>query len=125
MKDLECPNCGSANPATISEGKYRCEFCDTVFINEAILQRHHAAEKQANRLKAEQLKAMGRTEQAKAVNNTGKRAVLFAAVALVFIGGGVAYMASKSMNESKKAQEDLIKTLQQSAQEIKKDTIKQ
>ncbi|MFZ5554217.1 MAG: hypothetical protein ACOZCO_13955 [Bacteroidota bacterium] len=31
MKPIECPNCGGNNPVRLSEGEYRCSYCDSLF----------------------------------------------------------------------------------------------
>ncbi len=112
MKDLECPNCGGASPKVISEGEFKCSFCDTLFYNEAMLQRKRAAEKEAARVKTEEAKQQVHVEQAHTVNNMSKRILLFVTIALLIIFSFVGYMAKKSMDQSAKAQEELIKSFQ-------------
>ena len=112
MKDLECPNCGGSSPAKISEGEFRCTFCDTIYFNEGMLQRKRAAEKEAARVKVEQAKQQVHIEQARTVNNMSKRVLFFVTIALLIIFSYVGYMAKKSMDQSAKAQEELIKSFQ-------------
>jgi uncharacterized Zn finger protein (UPF0148 family) len=110
MKDLECPNCGGANPATIKPGQFRCQFCDTRFVDEAMMQRQKAAEKQAARLKAEEMRANAKMAQAKAVSSMSRRVLFIVVIGLLVIFGFVGYMAMKSMEQSQQHQEELIKS---------------
>lgn len=43
----------------------------------------------------------------------GKRVLIFVTVALIIVFDFIGYMANKSMNESAKAREELIKSFQQ------------
>ena len=113
MKDLECPNCGGANPEKLSEGEFRCTFCDTKFYNESMLQQKRKAEKEAAYAKNQALKEQAKIEQARSAGNMGKRVLIFVAVVLIIIFGFIGYMAKKSMDESAKTQEELIKSFQQ------------
>lgn len=113
MKDLECPNCGGANPVTVKPGEFRCQFCDTVFVNEAMMQRHRAAEKQAARIRSENLRAQAQMAQAKAVSSMDKRVLIIVAIGLLLVFGYVGYMAKKSMDQTQKQQEELMKSFEQ------------
>lgn len=112
MKDLECPNCGGSSPAIISEGEFRCTFCDTIYYNEGMLQRKRAREKQAAHIKIKEAKQQGHIEQARTVNNMSKRILFFITIALLVIFSYVGYMVKKSMDQSVKSQEELIKSFQ-------------
>lgn len=112
MKDLECPNCGGASPKVISEGEFRCVFCDTLYYNEAMQQRKRASDKQAARLKIEEAKQQVHVEQERTVNNMSRRILLFVSIVLLIVFGFVGYMAKQSMDQSAKSQEELIKSFQ-------------
>lgn len=112
MKDLECPNCGGADPVTVKPGQFRCRFCDTVYVNEAMLQRQRAAEKEAARRQAEELRANAQIAQARAVSSMSKRVLLVVVIGLLLIFGFVGYMVMKSMEQSKQQQEELIKSFE-------------
>lgn len=111
MKDQECPNCGSANPEIISEGEFRCKSCNTLFYNESILQRKRANEKKAAYVKAQETMQKLKLEQTRSINRTSKRTFLFVFLVLIIIFSFVGYMAKKSMDQSTKAQEELIKSI--------------
>lgn len=126
MKEHECPNCGSASPKILDEGEFQCEHCDTKYVDQAMLERRRAKEKQQAQLKTEEMRANAKEAQAKAVSGAGKRALLFAGVGLVVIFSFVFYMGNKSMDQNQKAQEEIMKTLQQSVDQINAaaDTLK-
>jgi hypothetical protein len=128
MKDLECPNCGNANPHTISEGQYKCKFCDTEYVNESILHQKRAREKEAAKLKSQEIKANenATVQAAKTAGSMSKRVMLFVIPFMLAVFGYVGYMGMKSMGDTKKQQEELMKSLTQSAEEIKgtTDTLK-
>lgn len=112
MKEKECPNCGASNPETISEGEFRCNFCGTLFHDENILQRKKAQEKKAQHTKMQEMRYQAQLETAKASGNMTKKILLFVFAILVIIFGFVFYMAKKSMDDSSKYQEELIKSFQ-------------
>ena len=112
MKDQECPNCGGASPEKISEGEFRCTFCDTLFYNEGMLQRKRSAEKKAAYTKAKETSQQVQIEQARTVNNMSKRILIFVSIVLIIIFAFVGYMAKTSMEQSTKAQEEMIKSFQ-------------
>ena len=112
MKDLECPNCGGSNPVVLKPGEFRCQFCDTVFVDEAMMQRQRASEKQAARLRAEEARANAQAAQAKAVSGMSKRVLWVVIIGMLLIFGYVGYMAMKSMEETRKQQEEMMKEFQ-------------
>lgn len=120
--DQECPNCGSANPKILNEGQFQCAHCDTVYVNEQMMQRKRAADKEAARLKNEQIKSNAKVEHAKQANSMSKRVILIMVPMLLVIFGFVGFMAYNSMNESKKQKEELMKTLQQSMEDVRAAT---
>ena len=112
MKDQECPNCGGASPEKISEGEFRCTFCDTLFYNEGMMQRKRAAEKKTASARAQETRQQATIEQARSVNNMSRRVFLFVGIVLLIIFAFVGYMAKTSMDQSIKAQEEVIKSFQ-------------
>jgi uncharacterized Zn finger protein (UPF0148 family) len=111
-KDLECPNCGSPNPKEISHGEFECKFCETKFVNQAMMDSKRAAEKQEKRLQAEQAKAQAQLAQAKATSGMGKRVLIFVAIFLLIVFGFVGYMAKKSMDQANEQQKELMKSFE-------------
>lgn len=113
MKDLECPNCGGADPHTIKPGQFRCRFCSTEYVNEAMMQRQRAAEKEAARKHSDDLRSHAQAAQAKAVSGMSRRVLLVVVIGLLIVFGYVGYMAMKSMEQTQKQQEDMMKEFQQ------------
>lgn len=112
MKDLECPNCGGASPEVLKPGEFRCQFCDTKFVNEAMMQRAQAAERKEARRKTDELRAQAQMAQARAVSGMSRRVLFVVIIGLLLVFGYVGYMAKKSMDQSQKQQEELIKSFQ-------------
>jgi uncharacterized Zn finger protein (UPF0148 family) len=113
MKDHECPNCGGASPEVISEGEFRCRFCDSVYYHEGMLQRKKAAEKKMAQARVQQARFEAQVEQARTTNRMSKRVLLVVVIALLAIFGFVGYMARKSMDQTNKMQEEMLKSLHQ------------
>jgi len=112
MKELECPNCGAGAPVIISQGEFRCKFCDTLYYNQNLLDRKRAAEKKAANLKVQEERQRAKIEQARSTNSMGKRILIFVSIVLIIVFAFVGYMAKKSMDESAKANEEMIKNFQ-------------
>ena len=113
MKDHECPNCGGASPELISEGEFRCAFCDSVYFNEGMIRRKEAAENKMAQAVAQQARLEAQVEHARTANKMSKRVLLVVAIGLLAIFAYVGYMAKKSLDQTEKAQEELLKSLQQ------------
>jgi uncharacterized membrane protein YvbJ len=113
MKEVQCPNCGASGPKKISEGEFLCQFCNTHFYDQALLQRKRSAEKLEAQAKAMGSKQHFQREQIRNSNRLGKRVLIFVAIALVLVFVYVGYMAKRSMDQSTKMQEELIKSFKQ------------
>ena len=112
MKDHECPNCGSTNPEIISEGEFRCKSCNTIFYNESMLQQKRATAKKAANAKAQEIRQRLKLEHTRTINRMSKRTLFFVFIMLIIIFSFVGYMAKKSMDQSTKAQEEILKSIQ-------------
>jgi len=112
VKDIECPNCGGATPRGISPGEYQCQFCDTLFYNKELMQQQKKADKKAAYQRSQQERYRAQAEQAGATNRMSRRILLFVAVVLIIVFGFAGYMAMKSMEQSNKANEEMIRSLQ-------------
>lgn len=113
MKDHECPNCGGASPEVISEGEFRCRFCDSVYFNEGILQRKKATDIKLTQALAQQARFEAQVEQARTANKMSKRVLLVVIIGLIAIFAYVGYMAKKSMDQADKAREEMLKSFRQ------------
>lgn len=112
MKERECPNCGGAEFQVINEGEYRCKFCGTNFQDKHIIQQKLANERKAKHAKVQELKYQAQLEQGKAQGNMTKKILLFVFAVLTIIFGVIFYMGKKSLDESAKNQQELIKSFQ-------------
>lgn len=112
MKEKDCPNCGGSEFQTISEGEYRCKFCGTNFQDKNIIQQKLANERKAKHAKLQEMRYQAQLETAKATGGMTKKILLFVFAMLAIIFGVIFYMGQKSLDESSKQQEELIKSFQ-------------
>jgi uncharacterized membrane protein YvbJ len=113
MKDHACPNCGGAQPQVLAPGEFKCTFCGQLFYNEAMRQQHRkdAQFQQSMQAQLQQQQMVAHTMKAAA--GIGKKVLLFVAIFLFLIFGFIAYMATKSMNEAQKMQEEMMEQFHQ------------
>lgn len=112
MKDAECPNCGGADPEVISEGEFRCKYCETLYHDHALVKQRKATEKKVAYSKSQEAKHNAQAEQFRTVNKMSRRVLFVVVIALIAIFGYVGYMAKKSMDQTQKAQEEMLKSMQ-------------
>jgi len=112
MKEMECPNCGGANPEILSEGEFRCTYCETLYYDHALVKQKKASEKKVAYAKAQEAKHNVQVEQFRTASSMSKRVLFVVIIGLVVIFGYVGYMAKRSMDQTTKAQEEMLKSMQ-------------
>lgn len=112
MKEMECPNCGGANPEILSEGEFRCTYCETLYYDHALVKQKKTSEKKVAHAKAQEARHTAQAEQFRTANSMSKRVLFVVIIGLLAIFGYVGYMAKKSMDQTTKAQEEMIKSMQ-------------
>jgi uncharacterized Zn finger protein (UPF0148 family) len=114
MKEQACPNCGAASPKVIAEGEYRCTFCDTLYIDKALIEKRRAAEKKMAYSKAKESQYNAQAAQAVTVNKMSKRIIMVVVIGLIIVFAYVGFMAYNSMQQQQKMQEEMMKEMKES-----------
>lgn len=107
MNDIECPNCGGAQPVVLGGGMFKCQFCGQQFLNERIRQQELNEQRQNQDFQLHMQRQQMVADQMNNAGNFARRTMWIVGIFIVLVFAFVAYMITKSMNDAQQMQHDI------------------